>query len=71
MGPLSSWFIGCGAWIRTKDLRVMSPTSCRCSTPRRHYTSPSRKLTPAEGLLEAAAALRFEVPFHVEETLLA
>src|SRR2546430_15505840 len=25
---------GCGAWIRTKDLRVMSPTSCRCSTPR-------------------------------------
>ena len=26
--------IGCGAWIRTKDLRVMSPTSCRCSTPR-------------------------------------
>ncbi len=22
-----------GAWIRTKDLRVMSPTSYRCSTP--------------------------------------
>src|SRR6266851_638339 len=29
---------GCGAWIRTKDLRVMSPTSCRCSTPRFDYT---------------------------------
>ncbi|MBF8289691.1 MAG: hypothetical protein HW391_659 [Chloroflexi bacterium] len=26
--------IGCGEGIRTPDLRVMSPTSCRCSTPR-------------------------------------
>ena len=25
--------VGCGDWIRTSDLRVMSPTSCRCSTP--------------------------------------
>src|SRR5436853_15378 len=25
---------GCGEGIRTLDLRVMSPTSCRCSTPR-------------------------------------
>jgi hypothetical protein len=25
---------GCGGRIRTADLRVMSPTSCRCSTPR-------------------------------------
>jgi hypothetical protein len=25
---------GCGERIRTSDLRVMSPTSCRCSTPR-------------------------------------
>ena len=25
--------LGCGDWIRTSDLRVMSPTSCRCSTP--------------------------------------
>ena len=24
-----------GAWIRTKDLRVMSPSSCHCSTPHR------------------------------------
>ncbi len=24
----------CGGRIRTDDLRVMSPTSCRCSTPR-------------------------------------
>ena len=22
-----------GEWIRTTDLRVMSPTSCHCSTP--------------------------------------
>ena len=27
--------LGCGERIRTSDLRVMSPTSCRCSTPRR------------------------------------
>ena len=27
--------VGCGEGIRTPDLRVMSPTSCRCSTPRR------------------------------------
>ena len=26
--------VGCGERIRTSDLRVMSPTSCRCSTPR-------------------------------------
>src|SRR5215211_2469118 len=26
--------IGSGGWIRTIDLRVMSPTSCHCSTPR-------------------------------------
>ena len=47
-GRLGGWGqIGCGAWIRTKDLRVMSPTSCRCSTPRRYYTSLSRKANPA------------------------
>src|SRR5256885_6016788 len=33
VAPLDS-HQSCGAWIRTKDLRVMSPTSCRCSTPR-------------------------------------
>ena len=31
--------IGCGGRIRTDDLRVMSPTSCRCSTPRSQYTA--------------------------------
>src|SRR5207247_2530315 len=30
--------VGCGGRIRTDDLRVMSPTSCRCSTPRHQYT---------------------------------
>ena len=29
---------GCGSWIRTNDLRVMSPTSYPCSTPRYLYT---------------------------------
>jgi hypothetical protein len=28
--------VGSGGGIRTHDLWVMSPTSCRCSTPRRH-----------------------------------
>ena len=30
---------GSGGWIRTTDLRVMSPTSCHCSTPRRSLRS--------------------------------
>ena len=30
---------GCGGRIRTDDLRVMSPTSCRCSTPLSNYTA--------------------------------
>jgi hypothetical protein len=34
-GPgVRTMFGGCGERIRTSDLRVMSPTSCRCSTPR-------------------------------------
>src|SRR5262245_45005956 len=30
---------GSGSWIRTNDLRVMSPTSYRCSIPRRRAES--------------------------------
>ena len=30
--------LGCGGRIRTDDLRVMSPTSCRCSTPLKDYS---------------------------------
>ena len=33
--------IGSGGWIRTIDLRVMSPTSCHCSTPRWRAHGPS------------------------------
>src|SRR4029079_12706600 len=33
---------GSGGGIRTPDLWVMSPTSCRCSTPRRACGSPAR-----------------------------
>ena len=32
--------IGCGSWIWTNDLRVMSPTSYPCSTPRYFVHSP-------------------------------
>src|SRR5579859_3397926 len=38
---------GSGEWIRTTDLRVMSPTSYHCSTPRRQtrvYATPARKV---------------------------
>ena len=32
--PDGLWFsLSSGEWIRTTDLRVMSPTSCHCSTP--------------------------------------
>ena len=32
--PDGLWFdSSSGEWIRTTDLRVMSPTSCHCSTP--------------------------------------
>ena len=34
--------VGCGERIRTSDLRVMSPTSCRCSTPRPITLGPRR-----------------------------
>ncbi|GEM_PF-4950390 len=33
----SASIVGSGGTIRTYDLRVMSPTSCRCSTPRHEY----------------------------------
>ena len=32
-----------GEWIRTTDLRVMSPTSCHCSTPHRSLSGPYYK----------------------------
>jgi hypothetical protein len=36
----AAFSIGSGGRIRTIDLRVMSPTSCHCSTPRQqeYYT---------------------------------
>ena len=38
-------FLGSGGRIRTGDLRVMSPTSCHCSTPRRR--GRQRPIVPA------------------------
>src|SRR4026209_470698 len=51
--------IGCGGRIRTSDLRVMSPTSCRCSTPRPTIlgTRPDRgKRRPPYGPLTSRAS---------------
>ena len=50
--------VGCGEGIRTPDLRVMSPTSCRCSTPRlprlpaigRSVKGASQAAAPAAGV---------------------
>ena len=38
--------VGCGEGIRTLDLRVMSPTSCRCSTPRTHASTGPQRSPP-------------------------
>ena len=39
--PDGLWFdFSSGEWIRTTDLRVMSPTSCLCSTPHRLFIVP-------------------------------
>ncbi len=50
-GGLGRCVVGGGGGIRTRDLWVMSPTSCRCSTPRRPPAvrrSASRR-SPARG----------------------
>ena len=39
VSPLLAFWFGSGGWIRTIDLRVMSPTSYHCSTPRPLCTS--------------------------------
>src|SRR5205823_4864580 len=41
-GPFLRNGPGSGEWIRTTDLRVMSPTSYHCSTPRRPRSSIPR-----------------------------
>ena len=44
--PNRLWFfaLGSGAQTRTGDLRVMSPTSCHCSTPQRSHSLSVRVL---------------------------
>jgi hypothetical protein len=39
---IPSGLVGSGSWIRTNDLRVMSPTSYHCSIPRRFVVSYSK-----------------------------
>src|ERR1019366_7058848 len=41
---------GCGGWVRTSDLRGMSPTSFHCSTPHREHSAgraPHAAVAPA------------------------
>ena len=64
--------LGCGEGIRTPDLRVMSPTSCRCSTPRlpilgtdlrlRKRRPPRRRQGRPSGLARTGQALPRTVP---------
>src|SRR5579875_2875029 len=42
-----------GGWIRTNDLRVMSPTSCHCSTPHQEYAHIYRIRQGREGVAGA------------------
>jgi hypothetical protein len=44
--------LGCGERIRTSDLRVMSPTSCRCSTPRPVTLGPKHHSVKPRASLE-------------------
>ena len=48
-GAFSIHDIGSGGRTRTCDLRVMSPTSCHCSTPRWLTSSPCPLLPLGEG----------------------
>src|SRR5205809_7531391 len=72
--------LGCGGEIRTRDLRVMSPTSFHCSTPRAaSHRGESAILggsnlprqADGRGLLEAAASLGFDIALDVEQALFA
>ena len=49
--------LGCGERIRTSDLRVMSPTSCRCSTPRPITLGPEADSVKPERGREAGGGL--------------
>src|SRR5260370_13695446 len=61
-----------GEWIRTTDLRVMSPTSYHCSTPRRQlqYTPPRAWVSYIQTFLEkgtsseAMTRVATEWPWH-------
>jgi hypothetical protein len=62
-GDVTSTRFGSGSWIRTNDLRVMSPTSYHCSIPRRvrecsHNVKNRResRVGPGTGLLSHAVA---------------
>ena len=46
-----------GAWIRTKDLRVMSPSSCHCSTP--HHLSARDYSTATEKRQAAIKEIKY------------
>src|SRR6202022_4281152 len=79
--------LGCGGEIRTRDLRVMSPTSFHCSTPRAASDRGESVILGAllwlrqarvgavtggrSRLLEPASPLRLQVALDVEQALLA
>ena len=49
LASVSRGSIGGGGGIRTRDLWVMSPTSCRCSTPRHPVQLPRSHFHPRSG----------------------
>src|SRR5438445_13601184 len=77
---LLCYSLGCGGEIRTRDLRVMSPTSFHCSTPRAAShrgesvilgASNRPRQADGGGLLKAAASLGFDIALDVEQALFA
>src|SRR5581483_689400 len=53
--------LGSGGRIRTGDLRVMSPTSCHCSTPRRGKAATTYCPSGAPASIVGAGALHDRV----------
>src|SRR5215213_7781856 len=49
-----AFYLGSGGGIRTPDLWVMSPTSCRCSTPRRALGDSRSVAARRVGVLRAS-----------------
>ena len=66
--PDGLWFdFSSGEWIRTTDLRVMSPTSYLCSTPHRLSTSRILLHSPISVKLNLAHGYSHFIFYHLSK----